>query len=112
MMSEPRSRTWSMYMALTVPPVPTGMKAGVRTLPRGIDTSPRLALPSVASILNPKMSVMIDPEKQARIPIGVEPVVVPDGVGIGGAHALQPGEGRNQHEQRRARQMEVGHQRV
>ena len=44
----PASRTWSMYMALTVPPVPTGMKAGVRTTPRGMEISPRRALPSVA----------------------------------------------------------------
>jgi hypothetical protein len=35
-------------MALTVPPVPTGMNAGVRIVPRGIEISPRLALPSVA----------------------------------------------------------------
>jgi hypothetical protein len=33
---------------LTVPPVPTGMKAGVRIFPRGIEISPRRALPSVA----------------------------------------------------------------
>src|SRR5262245_31720616 len=49
MMSAPAARTWSMYMALTVPPVPTGMKAGVRTTPRGMAISPRLALPSVAT---------------------------------------------------------------
>jgi len=34
-------------MALTVPAVPTGMKAGVRTVPRGMVISPRRALPSV-----------------------------------------------------------------
>ena len=26
-----------MYIAFTVPPVPTGMKAGVRMVPRGMD---------------------------------------------------------------------------
>ena len=50
MISEPTPRTWSMYMALTVPPVPTGMKAGVRTSPRGMVIRPRRALPSVASM--------------------------------------------------------------
>ena len=34
--------------AFTVPPVPTGMKAGVRIVPRGMEISPRRALPSVA----------------------------------------------------------------
>ena len=48
MMSAPTPRTCSIYMALTVPPVPTGMKAGVRIFPRGIEISPRRALPSVA----------------------------------------------------------------
>src|SRR5262245_10585822 len=47
MTSAPVARTWSMYIAFTVPPVPTGMKAGVRTTPRGIAISPRLAWPSV-----------------------------------------------------------------
>ena len=37
------------YIALTVPPVPTGMKAGVRTTPRGIEISPRRAEPSSTS---------------------------------------------------------------
>ena len=35
MMSAPSAFTWSMYIALTVPAVPTGMKAGVRIVPRG-----------------------------------------------------------------------------
>src|SRR5690242_1013743 len=58
MMSAPTPRTWSIYMALTVPPVPTGMKAGVRISPRGIETRPRLALPSVASTLKEKVSAI------------------------------------------------------
>ena len=58
MMSAPVPRTWSIYMAFTVPPVPTGMKAGVRTVPRGIEISPRRALPSLARSLNRKFSLM------------------------------------------------------
>src|SRR5690606_18655362 len=102
MMSEPRSRTWSRYMALTVPAVPTGMKAGVRTVPRGMESSPRRALPSVARSRNEKSSVMIGPEKQAGIAIGIESVAAPDRMGIGVLHPLQPAKGGNQHEQRRA----------
>ncbi len=42
-----------VYMALTVPPVPTGIKAGVRISPRGMSITPRRALPSVARTLKP-----------------------------------------------------------
>ena len=33
-------------------------------------------------------------------------------MGVGGAHRVEPAEGRDQHEQRRARQVEVGHQHI
>ena len=56
MMSAPPSFTWSRYMAFTVPTVPTGMKAGVRIVPRGMVISPRRALPLVAFRLNVKFS--------------------------------------------------------
>src|SRR3954454_6594075 len=59
MMSAPVVRTWSMYMALTVPPVPTGMKAGVRTPPRGIEISPRRAAPSQAMTRKENASAII-----------------------------------------------------
>ena len=36
MMSAPLAFTSSGNMAFTVAPVPTGMKAGVRTMPRGV----------------------------------------------------------------------------
>ena len=48
MMSAPSARTSSGYIALTVAWVPTGMKAGVRMFPRGVEISPRRAVPSVA----------------------------------------------------------------
>src|SRR3990172_4770157 len=47
-MSAPAARTCSGSIALTVAAVPTGMKAGVRILPRGVSISPRRAAPSVA----------------------------------------------------------------
>src|SRR5215831_17797151 len=125
MMSAPVPRTWSMYMAFTVPPVPTGMKAGVRTVPRGMTISPRRAMPSVASRRNPKLSGIIflvaakassmlisSSKEQARIAIGVEAITFLDRVSIGRAHRFQPRKSGDEHEQRRARQMEIGHQRV
>ena len=42
--------TWSTVSALTVPAVPTGMKAGVRMSPRGVCSTPVRAAPSVALI--------------------------------------------------------------
>src|SRR5438552_6405574 len=152
MMSAPTPRTWSIYMALTVPPVPTGMKAGVRISPRGMLITPRRALPSVARSLKEKVSAIeflvvhrragcllvvparsffnsaisasrsipsrsssiarLRSAKQAGVPVGIEPVAALDGMRIGRTHRLQPTEGRDEHEQRRARQMEIGHQHV
>ena len=50
--------------------------------------------------------------EQAGIAVGVEAIAGRDGVGVGGAHGVEAAEGRDQHEQRRARQMEVGHQQI
>ena len=47
-MSAPVARTLSGSIAFTVPAVPTGMKAGVRTSPRAVRSTPVRALPSVA----------------------------------------------------------------
>ena len=57
-MSAPAAATSSGNMALTVAPVPTGMKAGVRTTPRGVAMAPVRALPSRALIVKEKGSVM------------------------------------------------------
>ena len=45
-MSAPSAFTWAMYMALTVPAVPTGMKAGERIAPRPVRIRPVRAGPS------------------------------------------------------------------
>ena len=50
--------------------------------------------------------------EQAGIAVGIEAIAGRDGVGVGGLHGVEAAEGRDQHEQRRARQMEVGHQHV
>ena len=58
MMSAPVARTSAGRMALTVPAVPTGMKAGVRISPRSMEMVPVRALPSVAAILNVNRAVI------------------------------------------------------
>src|SRR3954467_9291953 len=88
MMSEPTPRTCSIYMALTVPPVPTGMKAGVRISPRGMSMTPRRALPSVARILKVNglaIEFLVMP-RRAR-PLPVERLAILDAA----AHESGPG---------------------
>ena len=58
MMSAPVAATSSGNMALTVAPVPTGMKAGVRTTPRGVAIAPARAAPSRAFSVKENASVM------------------------------------------------------
>jgi hypothetical protein len=52
-MCAPASRTSSGLRLLTVPWVPTGMKAGVSTTPCGVVSRPRRAAPSVARSAKP-----------------------------------------------------------
>src|SRR6185436_18355236 len=88
MMSAPVARTWSMYIAFTVPPVPTGMKAGVRTTPRGIAISPRLAPPSVAITWNENASAIIFLVVRRRaLSLLVERLAIADAA----AHEFGPG---------------------
>src|SRR5258708_1697467 len=51
-MSAPAARTVSGASPFTVPCVPTGMNAGVATVPCGVISSPQRAAPSVASRRN------------------------------------------------------------
>src|SRR3989337_514023 len=99
MMSAPAAATSSGNMALTVAPVPTGMKAGVRTIPRGIVIVPVRALPSRALPekeirsanrrsfhLSPGGEGVLSRAKQAGIAIGVKAVALFNGMGIGAIH--------------------------
>ncbi|MGX9354482.1 hypothetical protein ACS3SW_04795 [Roseobacteraceae bacterium S113] len=52
-MSAPVAATLSGIIALTVAAVPTGMKAGVRIVPRGVVMAPVRARPSVALRVKP-----------------------------------------------------------
>ena len=106
-------------MPLTVACVPTGMKAGVATAPCGVPISPRRAAPSVAMSSKEKTSAMLRgrcqdelAEQEAGIAVGVEPVAGGDGVRIGALHRVEAAERRDQHEQGRARQVEVGQHHV
>src|SRR4051794_6936093 len=58
MISAPLARTSSGLTALTVAAVPTGMKAGVRIVPRRIAMVPVRALPSVAEMVKSKRGDM------------------------------------------------------
>src|ERR1700694_4497270 len=51
-------------------------------------------------------------EQQAGIAVGIEPVAGIDRMRVGALHDLEAGEGRDQHEQGRARQVEIRHQRL
>src|SRR4029077_15821497 len=51
-------------------------------------------------------------KQQAGIAIGIEPVAVGDGVGIGPFHAVETAESGYQHEQRRTRQVEIGQENI
>ena len=83
-----------MYMALTVPAVPTGMKAGVRIPPRGMAISPRRARPSVGKTWKAKRRRGHGrgsgrAKQQAGIAIGIEAIAGGDRMRVGGAHGVE-----------------------
>ena len=98
----------------TVACVPTGMKAGVRISPCGVvdlaARAPRRR--SRAGGRRRRRSCRPRSEQQAGIAIGIEPIARRDRMRVGALHRVEPAEGRDQHEQRRARQMEIGQQHV
>src|SRR5262245_13794413 len=57
MMSAPVCATCSTVSAFTVPAVPTGMKAGVRTSPRGVASTPVRAAPSRVLMAKGKLAI-------------------------------------------------------
>src|ERR1700722_740685 len=120
-MAEPVARTASAVIAFTVPAVPTGMKAGVSTAPCAVCITPARAAPSMATMrwenignARPRgvggRSVITF--QQTRIAIGIEAISRFDRVRIGPMHSLNAGKSAHQHEQRRARQMEIGQQQI
>src|SRR5438105_2720565 len=121
MMSAPAARTSSWWTPLIAPCVPTGMKAGVRTTPCDVAISPARAPPSVAisrnengssiaALIAALMAAFVAAylaEQQASVAIGVEPVIVRDGVTVSAAHHVEAAECADQHEQGRTRQMKI-----
>src|SRR5271166_5155319 len=118
-MSAPRALTVSGRIALTVAAVPTGMKAGVRMTPRDVVISPSRAEPSTARTAKETSSVMptsdllfCPTDQEAGVAVGIEAITRFDRMRIGRPHALEPAEGADEHEERRARQMEIGQEGV
>ena len=89
-------RTSSGNMALTVAPVPTGMKAGVRMIAarRGDGAGARLAV--LGFEREGKVAVSLRSRRraeQAGIAIGIEAIARLDGMRIGALHQIEAGEG-------------------
>src|ERR1700692_3448702 len=110
-MLAPVARTDSAVIALMVPAVPTGMNAGVSISPWAVAMVPARAVPSLASMRKPK-ALLFMAAQQRRIAIRIEPVAGGDRVCVGLAHRSGSGERANQHEQRRPRQVKIGHQQI
>ncbi len=75
------ARTLSGSIAFTVPAVPTGMKAGVRISPRGVEITPVRALPSRACRVKEKPVAMISSCCQMA-PFWREGTELPRGAGL------------------------------
>src|SRR4051794_17969956 len=121
MMLAPIARTSSGCSVFTVAFVPTGMNAGVGMSPCAVWTVPARAAPSVASrvkqVIRNSVGARLQPsfdtlQNQHRIAEGVEPVLLLDRDPVEVANRIDAGECHHEREQRRARQMEVGQQRV
>ena len=86
------ARTSSVVSPLTVACVPTGMKAGVATVPCGVVISPRRAAPSMASRrrkrsdMRRRRSARLA-EQQAGVAVGIEAIARRDRMRIGALHA-------------------------
>src|SRR6185437_8768469 len=57
-----------------------------------------------------ELELRIRTKQQAGIAVGIEAIAGGNRMRIGALHGLEPRERRDQHEQRRARQMKVGHE--
>ena len=86
-----------------------GIAVGANAGTQFLDLRDQASRPALA---DHRPSLILRLKQQTGIAIGVESVAVVDGMGIGRTHRFKAGKGRNQHEQRRARQMEIGHQHV
>src|SRR5215472_1830509 len=107
--------------ALTLPALPTGMKAGVSTAPQRVCNRPRRA-PVRASWwmsskrTNPEVSEAFIGapliRDEHRVAVRKEAVTEPHGFGVSGKHPLPPEEGAHQNEKGRLGEVEIRHQRV
>ena len=103
----------SGVIALTVPYVPTGMKMGVSTTPRGNVRRPRRAPPSGAEQFKLHSHELHDRRVQEhRVTITEETIALRNGVPIGAHDCIEAAERADQHQQGRFGQMKVGQQRI
>src|SRR5262244_1017388 len=103
--------------ALTLPALPTGMKAGVSTTPRRVCSRPRRAPVRASWWMSSKRTSPEVSDKsigrslirdQHRVAIGKEAVTQVHCFGVGGKDSLSSEEGAHQDEKGRLGQVEVG----
>src|SRR5262245_13341267 len=105
----PSALTSSGWSVFTVAFVPTGMKAGVGMSPCAVFTTPVLAAASRAVTVK---VLTRGSDDQHRVAEGIEPVSLLDRDAVELERLLDAGEGHDEGEQRRARQVEVREQGV
>src|SRR5690606_23581043 len=116
MMVAPARSSSSGCRPRTAPWVPTGMKHGVFTMPCGRVRVPARAAPSLASSSNwytrlvPLVWLNAGSQDAHCVAVAVETVTPGDRVAIGGHRESVTGECGHQHQQRAARQVEIGQQ--
>src|SRR5450631_2104183 len=103
--SAPMASRSSGVIALTVPYVPTGMNAGVSTVPRPNSSRPRRAAPSRANKSN-RMGIR---QQKHRVTVAEKSIPRLHRVGIGSQQGVAADKGRAQHEEGRLGQMKISH---
>src|SRR5215471_16596480 len=107
------ARRSSGSAAFTLPRVPTGMKAGVWTLPWPVLRIPHRARLEGSRRVTSKNTVSPPRSMQEHgVAVAVEAVAAPDGLPVGRQNPRSPGEGGDEQEKGRARQMEIGDQSI
>src|SRR5882762_2704816 len=115
-MSAPVSATDSGSIAFTVAAVPTGMNAGVSTAPRSRRRMPERAAPLLATISkanslmrcpSAQLSGSRRPEQETGVAIGIEAVALGNGFRVSRLHGFDAAKRADEHEEGRARQVEI-----
>src|SRR5436190_16952525 len=97
--------------ALTVARVPTAMNAGVTTTPCGVANRAARAAPDVVSREKSKLTGSGSDDGH-RVTVRIEAIALGDRLPVRAHREIVSGDGRDEHDQRRARKMEVRDDRV